>query len=421
TRITDEGLAYLAGLSELEVLDIHGTAATEDALQHFRGHPRLARLIYSMPVGDDGVSALVSMPRLRIESLTCDGISDKGLKQAARLKSLEWLFIDSTRVTDAGLAALSQLENLSLVELRNCAVTDSAIIQLAKLPALNTLRIERVPIRGACLPALAECSRLQELSLSETGIRFGQIARYFGDSAIWLQITPHRIQQSGDSRMIRLDTPIEPDDIDHLALYPNVETLILDRPPFDMSRAGFLEGLVHLQSLEANLSLDDDSAELLGRLSQLRQLRLGGRQNLSPQGYRELARLTRLKELRMGSCGLVDEHLAFLSEMEGLEVLEIPGNRITSKGINHLRNLARLRRLNLSFCPEIDDEAFEMISDLLSLQDLSAQDTRVTDAGLMYLFDMPFLRDVTVLGSPATQKGLRALRGALLTKGGSIY
>jgi hypothetical protein len=38
----------------------------------------------------------------------------------------------------------------------------------------------------------------------------------------------------------------------------------------------------------------------------------------------------------MRSCGLTDDHLAFLAEMPQLQVLEIPGNRITSAGIDHL-------------------------------------------------------------------------------------
>ena len=421
TRITDEGIAHLADLTKLEVLDIHHTRLTEAALEHFRGHTHLVRLIHSIPVSDAGLAVLASMPRLRVESLTCKGISDKGLQQAARLRSLEWLRVDSRHVTDAGLSALNQLNHLTRVELRNCAATDDGIRHLVMAPALNTLRIEHLPISGECLKVLAVRPQLVELELCQTKIRFGQIACYFGDSATWLQIAADRMHQSGDSRSIRFTGPIGPGDIDHLEYYENVEKLILSGSPFDLTRAGCLERLPNLRSLEVNVNCDDDAAELLGRLTQLRELSLAGRQSISPVGYRHLARLTGLKVLQMRSCGLTDAHLAFLSEMEDLEILEIPGNRVASAGIDHLHRLSKLRRLNVSFCPEIDDEALAKISRLEHLQDLSAQDTRVTDAGLIYLFDMRYLRDVTVLGSPATQNGLRALRGALLTKGGTIY
>jgi Leucine-rich repeat (LRR) protein len=420
TKITDAGIVHLAGLTDLEVLDIHDTRLTEAALQHFREHPNLVRLIHAIPVGDAGLEALASMPELRIESLTCKDVSDDGLRRVLQRWPLESLSVSSHRVTDAGLSRLSRLDHLWFLELRDCAATDAGVAQLAALPALSTIRIGNVPIRGECLPALTQNPKLVGIELSNTQISFGQIARHFGDSATRLRIAAKGMQQDG-ARTIRLNGPIGPSDLQHLRYYPHLQSLVLDGPPLDIARAGCLEPLAALGSLELNLTVDDEGAKLLGRLTQLRQLSLSGRQAISPQGYRHLARLTGLVELRMRSCGLTDEHLAFLAHLTGLEVLEIPGNRITRAGIDHHHNLSGLRRLNLSFCPEIDDRAFAKISMLERLEDLSAQDTRVTDAGLVHLFDMRCLRDVTVLGSAATKRGLQALRGALLAKGGAIY
>jgi hypothetical protein len=61
------------------------------------------------------------------------------------------------------------------------------------------------------------------------------------------------------------------------------------------------------------------------------------------------------------------------------------------------------------------------VAALRNLRDFSAQDTRITDAGLKLLHGMPRLRDITVLGSPSTRRGLKALRDSLPTKGGVIY
>jgi hypothetical protein len=89
-----------------------------------------------------------------------------------------------------------------------------------------------------------------------------------------------------------------------------------------------------LQYLSLNLTVDDDGAELLGQLGQLRHLSLSGRQAMSTQGYRHLARLTELESLHLGSCGLTDEQLAFVADLTGLQSLRIPGNPITSAGSN---------------------------------------------------------------------------------------
>lgn len=431
TRISDRGVRHLSGLSSLEVLDIHHTRLTEAALQHFRGHPNLRRLMHSIPVGDDGVQALASMPRLQVEWLRCLEIGDDALRQVARLAPLTKLYIDSRRVTDAGLAHLTRLKRLESLELRRCAATDSGIQQLAASPAMVSLSIDMVPIRGECLPALVEHPALRKLELKTTQIDFGQVARHVGPSATTLHIAPDGLHRNSklryvsvlrsDARSVILSSPIKPDDVDSLRYYTNIRSLVLARPPFDFARAGCLDRFEHLQSVELNLTLDDKGAEVLGRLRQLRQLTLSGRQAISPAGFQHLAGLSELSQLTMRSCGLSDEHLAAVGQLRGLEVLVLSGNHITAAGIEHLRDLSKLRKLEVSFCRGIDDQAFEKISRLERLEDLSAQETRVTDAGLTYLYDMPYLRSVTVLGSPATQRGLRALRGALLTKGGTIY
>lgn len=421
TKISDGGIQHLTGLRDLEVLDIHNTALTDAALEHLRGHPNLTRLIHSIPVSDAGIEVLVSLPRLRIESLACVGISDDGLRQAARLRTLERLAVRSPQVSDDGLRELLRLKRLESLELHDSAATDAGLAALATLPMLKRLSVHNVSATGDCLSALAESRSLATLELSGCQVRFRQIAHHFGASATWLSITADGMMQSGDRRRIAFKGTFDPGDVEHLAAYRNVETLVLNRPPFDLAQADCLREFSHLQTLEINVTLNDRGASVLGCLGQLRRLSLSARQAISPAGYRRLAGLKKLVELRLASCALTDDDLAFLAEMPNLEVLELPGNPITSTGMDQLRNLSKLRILNVSFCPEIDDEALAKISALASLEDLSAQDTRVTDAGLIHLFDMPRLKNVTVLGAAATPRGLRALRGALLTKGGTIY
>jgi Leucine-rich repeat (LRR) protein len=434
TRITDEGLAHLAGLTELEVLDIKTHGLTEAALEPFRDHPNLVRLLHHIPVGDAGLDALASIPRLQVEHLQCTDVTDEGLGRLARLRPLTSLEINSAHVTDAGLGHLSGLGRLRGLTLHGCAATDDGIARLAALPALRSLRLTDVPITDACLSALARNSRLRSLHLERTNVTFGQVARHFGASATRLGISPNMTTLSSNALTVGTTGPTGAD-VEHLRYFPNVvslnitsrsgregnaEQVRLERD-FNLARAEWLPRLANLRSLELIMSLDDADAAMLGRLRQLHRLELAGRVHLSPEGFMQLARMENLKQLVLRSCGLTDEHLAFLAEMPQLEILEIPGNRITGAGIDHLRNLSNLRRLSVSFCPEIDDEAFKRISRLESLEGLSAQMTGVTDAGLAYLFDMPYLRDVTVLGSRATRTGIGALRGALQTKGGTVY
>jgi hypothetical protein len=434
TRITDEGVAHLAGLTELEVLDIKTHGLTEAALESFRNHPNLTRLLHYIPLGDAGIDALGSMRRLRVEHLACTDVTDEGLGLLARLWPLVSLDINSVHVTDAGLAHVSRLERLQRLTLRGCAATDDGIVRLATRRALESLGLIDVPVTDACLPALAHDPHLTSLTVQNTNVTFGEVARHFGPRATRLVIGRHIMNLSSHSLSIMLTGPTDAD-VEHLRHFPNVVSLSITRRTkqasegenassgldFQLARAEWLPRLSRLRTLELNSPLDDQDAAMLGRLRQLHRLDLAGRVHVSPDGLMRLVRLDALEHLTMRSCGLTDDHLAFLAEMPQLQVLEIPGNRITRAGIEHLSNLSKLRRLNVSYCPEIDDEAFERISRLESLEGLSAQMTQVTDAGLAYLFDMPHLRDVTVLGSRATRIGLGALRGALPTQGGSVY
>jgi hypothetical protein len=403
TRVTNEGLAHLAGRTELEVLDIKHTKVTEAGLEHFRGHPNLIRLVHTLTFGDAGIDALASMPRLQFDTLVCRYVGDDSLRKLAQRFPLESLNVVNARATDVGIE------------------------QVAKRPSLVSLRIENVPLRGDCLAVMADHPALKRIELHGTKIPFEQIARHFGGEATQLGIVGNRLRLGvyrltlHGPRTVLWDGPVQLGDAEHLAHLPKIQSLHINHPSLAVGRIRSLPEMKDLQTLSLDLAVDDDGAELLGRMDQLRHLSLSGRQAMSLTGYQHLARLTKLESLELRRCALTNGQLAFVADLTGLQSLKIPGNLITDAGIDHLLNLSELRWLNISSCPYIDDEAFAKISRLERLERLDAQATWVTDAGLRHLFEMPHLRDVTVQGSKTTRGGIQALRDALVTKGGSIY
>ena len=91
-RITDAGLAHLAGLTKLEYLNL-------------MGHP----------ITDDGLRYLSGMAGLRTLAVSFSGITDAGLKHLEGLANLRDLHLYGTKVTPAGRAALrAKLPNLKL-------------------------------------------------------------------------------------------------------------------------------------------------------------------------------------------------------------------------------------------------------------------------------------------------------------------
>lgn len=94
SRITDEGLAVVADLDDLEELGLCCSQVTDEGLRH-----------------------LANLRKLRKLQLSDCAITDEGLAHIAHLDNLEWLLLSGTRVSDAGLQHLTGLKKLSRLDL----------------------------------------------------------------------------------------------------------------------------------------------------------------------------------------------------------------------------------------------------------------------------------------------------------------
>jgi len=117
--LPDSEIHLLARLSDLETLDFHGGWAVQDA-----------------QVTDEGLRqlALLELPRLDLLNLgRCQGITDQGLVQVGKLRTIRWLGLSAcSGITDAGLPSLLSARNLTGLDLRGCpGITDAGIQQLA--------------------------------------------------------------------------------------------------------------------------------------------------------------------------------------------------------------------------------------------------------------------------------------------------
>jgi hypothetical protein len=85
--------------------------------------------------------------------------------------------------------------------------------------------------------------------------------------------------------------------------------------------------------------------------------------------------------------------------------------RITDAGVNYLRKLTNLRRLNL-LGAQITDASAEILAGMPQLTDLNLYRSRMTNAGLSKLQKLPNLRLLDVRYSGVTEAGVSALRAA---------
>lgn len=105
--LTDERLAELEELPDLDTLDLASTAVT-----------------------DEGLAVLKRLSGLRTLALSRTKITDAGLAHVAALAELRALLLYRTKITDAGIEHLKKLSNLKTVELKRTEVSKEAAQEL---------------------------------------------------------------------------------------------------------------------------------------------------------------------------------------------------------------------------------------------------------------------------------------------------
>ncbi len=107
TRITDAGLLHLRGLTGLQVLRLNSTAITDAGLAHLQTLKDLKELsLYDTRVTDDGVAQLTPLKNLQVLTLSGPRITDRALAHLRSFKDLRQVMLSGTRISEAGIEAL---------------------------------------------------------------------------------------------------------------------------------------------------------------------------------------------------------------------------------------------------------------------------------------------------------------------------
>jgi hypothetical protein len=129
--VSDEGLVHLAEMTGLEELSLGGQEKlTGVGLKHLAKLSKVKNLyLGGTGVTDDGLAGLTGLKQLDSLSLP-ERIGDRGLAHLAALHNLRYLHLDGTQVTDAGLIHLLGLKKLQGVYLERTRVTPKGVEKL---------------------------------------------------------------------------------------------------------------------------------------------------------------------------------------------------------------------------------------------------------------------------------------------------
>jgi Leucine-rich repeat (LRR) protein len=147
TRVTDKGMAELAGLTKLKELDLRGTPCGTADMEAYLPHmPQLEILDLSesnSPVVDQAMPAIAKLTKLVNLNLWHTDVSDNAVALLAALPNLTSLNLDDNkRVTDASMDTVGKLTKLEYLHIGSTNVTDAGLAKLHNLKQLKMTKDE---------------------------------------------------------------------------------------------------------------------------------------------------------------------------------------------------------------------------------------------------------------------------------------
>jgi len=118
--------------------------------------------------------------------------------------------------------------------------------------------------------------------------------------------------------------------------------------------------------------------------------------------------LPQLKHLRLEGCEIEDEALTAISELERLEVLNLPDGTFTDAALSAVARMPNLRLLRFR-SPNVSDEGLVLLAKSPALRFLHLMDVPITDAGLASFEGMSQLESFYIDGGNETEAGIASL------------
>jgi Leucine-rich repeat (LRR) protein len=265
-------------------------------------------------------------------NLTDTWVSDADMAKVAQLRHLRKLDLSHTRITGRGMEYLALLDNVTDL---NCYfaeyLTDDGIAHIGNWKRLERLNLRGTKVTSKVFESLAKLTSLRSLDISSTQIEDD------GMDAL-SSLTKLESLAIGGNRLSGAALPL-------LKLLPSLVDLDVG-------------GLQRVDSGLWGLALTDENLARLSELKQLRSLNLSGA-TLSDRGIdRPGSPEAERSELRDLS------KLAALVNLERLDLSRLP---VTAESLQPLAKLPKLRELRLGLAAKVDDSALPILLQIKSV------------------------------------------------------
>jgi hypothetical protein len=336
TPITDAGAAHLGACEHLRALDLSGTPSGDGTIRALAGKSHLADFRSGNDVTDAGLALLHEIPVFKTWQGGEASMSLLGFDAGPNFLMLRGSF------TDRGLAQLVGLDGLFALNVddNRLTITGAGLAPLVALPHLGWLAFDA---KDDSMPYIAALPRLRFLMCQDTTAGddgFVALSRSQSIEHIWGRRC-YNLQRRGF--MALADMP----SLRHLSVScRNVDDVGLSALP----RFPVLEELMPMD-------VPDDGYRHVGRCARLESLVLMYCRDTTDVATTHITGLTRLKKYFVSYNRITDRTPEILSSVTSLEDLTFDSCAgLTNAGIAALARLPRLRQLRVSGMPKVTAE-----------------------------------------------------------------
>ncbi|HUG90688.1 MAG TPA: hypothetical protein VML55_07645 [Planctomycetaceae bacterium] len=423
----DDDLRHLAGLEQLTSVSIfvseqdQANAFSGAGLGHLRGLPRLQTLRFTQVRRGDAVLLYASeLPTLRNLAVDASHVTDAGLEPLQALQ-LESFSAYNNELTGAGLVHLRHMRELRSLDLRGNHIADAGLKHLATGVNLQSLDLCRNQITAGGLVHLAGLTGLGELRLAGNKIS-GAGLRHLAGLAELRQLNVERNVQVDDAGLAALAELPELESVGLRHTRVGIDALRRFRQQRPEVRLDFLGQFAYGLDDRWRVGLDDewrvrsmtlyepgDDSDLAvfarPEFAGVEGISLPAPQRITGKGLIHLRALKSLKRLSLDECLIGEEGLAHIGRMSQLESLEIDEGGITDRDLRHIRGLVRLKRLSL-INNGLSDRALVHLRNMSQLESLNLARNPIDGRGLARLLCAGTLRELMLAGTILTDEAL---------------
>ncbi|MBA61588.1 MAG: hypothetical protein CMJ76_04410 [Planctomycetaceae bacterium] len=174
-KISDDDLAILAEVENLEMLDLSGSPISDAGIKHITGLTKVNTInLTGTQITGEGINAIMDLPLFQIAYKNCN---DDVAVAIGNITTIKILQLDGPQLTNVGIAALGELPELRQLTLSGTNLTNEGLATLSNLRNLNALDISNTAISDEGLGVLGGLSGLNSVSLSGTRVTQNGVAK----------------------------------------------------------------------------------------------------------------------------------------------------------------------------------------------------------------------------------------------------